>query len=154
MICLCESLNEEIYGERIAIIEDKSEIMRTFGLENEQWLHLWNIDNRILTLCYSSLDPKYDRFIVVYDYAFFCKDRDMKQAIIWHEIGHSQYPVLEGEINLHSETKCDELAFVKGCKPGLEKFLMLTYKMAKTLNNQLLLTMTKERIKALHLQYE
>ncbi|WP_062233342.1 hypothetical protein [Fictibacillus sp. FJAT-27399] len=154
MICLCEVLNEETYHERIAIIEDKQEIMRTFGLENEQWLRLWNIDNRILTLCFSSLDPEFDRFIVVYDYSLFCKDQDIKQAIIWHEIGHSQYPVLEGKIDLHSETRCDELAFTKGYKSGLEKFLRLTYKMAKTLNNQLLLSMTKERMKALNLLYK
>ncbi|SDM94064.1 hypothetical protein SAMN04488137_2689 [Fictibacillus solisalsi] len=151
MICLGEVLDQAIYRERIAIIEDKHEIMRTFGLEKEDWLQLWNIDNRILTLCYHSLDPAFDRFIVVYDYSYFCEDQEMKEAIIWHEIGHAEFPVTEGNIDLYSEKKCDELAFHKGYKAGLEAFLNLTYKMAKTLNNQLLINMTDERLKALRL---
>lgn len=150
MLCLCEVLDEKIYGERIAIVEDKPAIMNTFGLSHEKWLNVWNIDNRLLTLCYDSLDDEYDRFIVVYDYHTFCEETDVKQAIIWHEVGHAEFPVPAGDIDLAAERKCDELAHKKGYRSGLEKFLGLTYEMAKTLNNQMLLMMTTERIKALN----
>ncbi|WP_257985163.1 hypothetical protein [Bacillus sp. T33-2] len=130
---------------KVAILESKETVLNAFGLKSEQWLNVWDIDSRLLTVFYRSLDPVYQWFIVVYDYQTFCLDIEMKEAIIWHEIGHIAHPVHVGDANLDSEIRCDDLAIERGYKDGLKRVLDLTLKMAKTLNNELLANITSER---------
>lgn len=147
MKCIGELLDQEKYGVdgKIAVVENKEAVMKVFGLKNEKWLNVWNIDSRILTLFYKSFEAPYDWYIVVYDYQAFCADQDIKEAIIWHEIGHIQYPVYENQLNLESEIECDGLAIRKGHKEGIRKVLELTLKMAHSLNHDLLTKLTTER---------
>ncbi|WP_249745277.1 hypothetical protein [Mesobacillus boroniphilus] len=147
MRCIGELLDQEKYGVngRIAIIENKEAVLTVFGFKNGKWLNLWDIDSRILSLFYKSYDAEFDWFIVVYDYATFCADKDIKEAIIWHEIGHIVYPVLEQQLNIESEIQCDGLAIKNGHQEGIRKILNLTMKMAKTLNNETLTYITFER---------
>lgn len=147
MICICEELDCSKYGlsGKVAILENKQSILTSFGLKNERWLQLLGIDPRLLTVFYHSLDSRYDWFIVVYDYSAFCKDQDIKEAILWHELGHIQYPVQAGMNDLDSEIKCDELAVKQGFQSGLEKVLDLTLEMARHLNHEILQQMTTAR---------
>jgi hypothetical protein len=145
--CIGELLNQEKYGfmGNIAILENKEAIMKVFGLKNEKWLNVWNIDSRILTLFYKSYEAEYDWFIVVYDYSAFCSEPEVKEAIIWHELGHIHYPVYENQLNVESEIECDRLASKKGHKEGMRKVLDLTMCMAQSLNHDLLTEITTER---------
>ncbi|RSD25427.1 hypothetical protein [Mesobacillus subterraneus] len=147
MKCIGELLDQEKYRVkgRIAIIENKETVMKVFGLTNAKWLNVWNIDSRILTLFYKSFESEYDWYIVVYDYPAFCADPEIKEAIIWHELGHIQYPVFEQQLNLDSEIKCDGLAIMNGHKEGMRKVLDLTLSMARTLNHEILTHITTER---------
>lgn len=147
MICVCEELYPPRYGlsGKAAIVEAKQTVLKNFGLRDEHWLRLWNIDCRLLTMFYQSLDPRYDWFIVVYDYEKFCIDREVKEAIIWHEVGHITYPVGRNSISVENEIKCDHIAVNSGQKEGLKKVLDLTLNMARSLNNELLMKMTNER---------
>ncbi|WP_264738094.1 hypothetical protein [Cytobacillus firmus] len=152
MICLCEELSLSRYGlyGKIAILEDKHTILKNFGLNDGNWLSFWNIDCRLLTMLYQSLDAKYDWLIVVYDYEKFCSDIEIKEAIIWHEIGHITYPAGKNIICTDTEVQCDRIAIDYGQEEGIKKILDLTLKMAHSLNNEVLLNMTKERQKQLH----
>jgi hypothetical protein len=145
--CIGELLDSEKYyvNGRIAIIENKEAVMKVFGLKQEQWLKVWNIDSRILTLFYKSYEAEFDWFIVVYDYPAFCADQEVKEAIIWHELGHIEYPVFEQELNIDSEIQCDGLAIKNGHKEGMRKVLELTLKMASSLNHEILTQITTER---------
>lgn len=147
MICFCEELDESKYGQsgKIAVLENKTAVLKAFGLKSERWITLLEIDSRLLTLFYQSLDPAFDWFVVVYDYQAFCSDPEIKEAILWHELGHIQHPVHEHQHNLESEIQCDHLAVVNGYKNGIGKVLELTLKMANRLNNDLLAKMTSER---------
>ncbi|WP_079509179.1 hypothetical protein [Mesobacillus jeotgali] len=147
MKCIGELLNQEKYRAygRIAIIENKEAILKVFGFRSQKWLDVWDIDSRILTLFYKSYETEFDWFIVVYDYPSFCADHDIKEAIIWHELGHIEYPVYEQKVNVDSEIQCDSLAIINGHKEGIRKILNLTLKMAKTLNHEILTQMTLER---------
>lgn len=147
MKCIGELLNQEKYciKGRIAIIENKEAILKIFGLKNEKWLELWDIDSRVLTLFYKSYEADFDWFIVVYDYPAFCADKDIKEAIIWHELGHIEYPVHEQQLSIESEIQCDGLAVKNGHLEGIQKILNLTMKMAKTLNHEILTHITSER---------
>lgn len=152
MICLCEELSLSYCGLDgiIAILEDKHTVLKNFGLNDGSWLNLWNIDCRLLTMFNQSLDAHYDWFIVVYDYEKFCSDREIKEAIIWHEIGHITYPAGKNIICTDTEVQCDRVAIDYGQKEGIKKILDLTLKMARSLNNEVLLNRTKERQKQLH----
>jgi hypothetical protein len=145
--CMCELLDQEKYrvNGKIAIVENKEAVLKVFGLRNGKWLDLWDIDSRILTLFYKSYEAEFDWFIVVYDYPTFCADKDIKEAIIWHELGHIEYPVLEQHLSIESEIQCDGLAIKNGHKEGIRKILNLTMKMAKTLNHEILTQVTFER---------
>jgi hypothetical protein len=145
--CIGELLDTAKYGVpgKIAIVENKDAVLKVFGLKNEKWLSVWNIDSRILTLFYKAFDDEYDWYIVVYDYADFCEDPEIKEAIIWHELGHIEFPVYENQLSVDNEIKCDGLAIKKGHKEGLKKVLELTLKMAHSLNHDLLKKMTTER---------
>lgn len=147
MKCIGELLDQEKYrvSGKIAIIENKEAILNIFGLKNEKWLDLWDIDPRVLTLFYKSYEAEFDWFIVVYDYPAFCADKDIKEAIIWHELGHIEYPVLEQQLSIESEIQCDGLAIKNGHREGIKKILNLTMKMAKTLNHEILTHITRER---------
>ena len=147
MKCIGELLDSEKYrvNGRIAIIENKEAVMKVFGLKREKWLKVWNIDSRILTLFYKSYEAEYDWFIVVYDYPIFCAEKEIKEAIIWHELGHIDYPVYEQQISLDSEILCDGLAIKNGHKEGMRKVLELTLKMARSLNHDTLTQITTER---------
>jgi hypothetical protein len=145
--CIGELLEQEKYtvNGRIAIIENKEAILKVFGLSNGKWLDLWDIDSRILTLFYKSYEAEFDWFIVVYDYQAFCTDKDIKEAIIWHELGHIEFPVVEQQLSIESEIQCDGLAIKHGHQEGIRKILNLTMKMAKTLNHEILTQITFER---------
>ena len=147
MKCIGELLEQQKYGiqGRIAIIENKEAVLKVFGLSNGKWLDLWDIDSRILTLFFKSYEADYDWFIVVYDYPAFCADNDMKEAIIWHELGHIEFPVFEKQLSIQSEIQCDSLAIKNGHKEGMRKVLELTLKMARTLNHEILTDITSER---------
>ncbi|MDP4172013.1 MAG: hypothetical protein Q8906_15495 [Bacillota bacterium] len=147
MICLCEVLDPVKYHlkSKVAILESKHASLAAFGLRDEKWLHMWDIDTRLLTLFYQSLDREYDWFIVVYDYPEFCSDREIKEAIIWHEIGHIDHPVLSNSVQLECEIQCDELAKQNGYGSGMKCVLDLTLKMAHSLNHPLLTHMTTVR---------
>ena len=147
MKCIGELLDQEKYrvNGKIAIIENKEAVLKVFGFRNGKWLDLWDIDSRILTLFYKSYEAEFDWFIVVYDYPTFCADKDIKEAIIWHELGHIEYPVLEQEMSIESEIQCDGLAIKNGYQEGIRKILNLTMKMAKTLNHEVLTHVTFER---------
>ncbi|MCM3121777.1 MULTISPECIES: hypothetical protein [unclassified Mesobacillus] len=147
MKCIGEFLEHEKYNAygRIAIIENKEAILKVFGFKNGKWLDLWDIDPRVLTLFYRSYEDECDWFIVVYDYPSFCIDNDIKEAIIWHEIGHIEHPVPEQQVSIDSEIHCDNLAIKNGHKEGIRKILNLTMMMAKTLNHEILTQMTMER---------
>lgn len=142
-----ELLDQKEYGiqGRVAIIENKEAVLKVFGMRNGKWLDLWDIDSRILTLFFKSYEADYDWFIVVYDYPAFCADNDMKEAIIWHELGHIEFPVFEKQLSIQSEIHCDSLAIKNGHKEGLRKVLELTLKMARTLNHEILTDITSER---------
>ncbi|WP_353050283.1 hypothetical protein [Bacillus sp. ISL-47] len=144
---MCEEIDPPRYGlsGKAAIIEDKQTVLKNFGLRDGNWLRLWNIDSRLLTMFYQSLDSRYDWFIVVYDYEKFCIDREVKEAIIWHEVGHITYPVGRNCISLENEINCDHMAVKSGQKEGLKKVLDLTLDMARSLNNELLIKLTNER---------
>jgi hypothetical protein len=145
--CIGELLETEKYriNGRIAIIENKEAVMKVFGLKHHQWLKVWNIDCRILTLFYKSYEAEYDWFILVYDYPAFCADQEIKEAIIWHELGHIDYPVYEQQLSVDSEIQCDWLAIKNGHREGLQKVLELTLKMARSLNHEILTEITTER---------
>ncbi|WP_282171959.1 hypothetical protein [Cytobacillus firmus] len=149
MICLCEELSLSCWGldGKIAILEDKHTVLKNFGLNDGNWLSFWNIDSRLLTMLYQSLDSKYDWFIVVYDYEKFSSDIEIKEAIILHEIGHITYPAGKDVICTDTEVQCDRIAFDYGQEEGIKKVLDLTLKMAYSLNNEMLLNMTEERQK-------
>ncbi|ALC90777.1 hypothetical protein AM500_14005 [Bacillus sp. FJAT-18017] len=148
MICFCEELDREKYGitDKIVILEGKETILNVYGLKSGHYLELAGIDTRLLTMFYKSLIPGVDWFIVVYDYKQFCSDAEMKEAIIWHELGHIEHPVEKNQHNVESEIRCDELAIKRGYKEGIKKVLDLTHSMARTLNNQLLADMTTQRL--------
>ncbi|OCA81580.1 hypothetical protein A8F94_22175 [Bacillus sp. FJAT-27225] len=148
MICFCEELDKKKYGlnDKVVILEGKETILKIYGLKSGQHLELIGIDTRLLTMFYRSLIPGVDWFIVVYDYKQFCSDPDIKEAIIWHELGHIDHPVEKDQHNVESEIRCDELAIKRGYKEGMKKVLDLTQSMARTLNNQLLADMTNERL--------
>lgn len=152
MICIGELLGQEKYRDygRIAIIENKEAILNVFGFKDGKWLDLWDIDSRILTLFYQSYDAEYDWFIVVYDYPDFCTDKEIKEAIIWHELGHIEHPVRQMHISLDSEIQCDGLAIKNGHQEGISKILNLTMKMAKKLNHEILTQITHQRQMKLH----
>jgi hypothetical protein len=145
--CIGEVLDSKKYGisGRIAIIENRFAVMKVFGLRDDDWLKVWNIDSRILTLFYKADESEFDWYIVVYDYEAFCADLEIKEAIIWHEIGHIEYPVYENQLSVASEIECDGLAVKKGYKEGIRKVLELTLLMAHSLNHELLKKMTTER---------
>jgi hypothetical protein len=145
--CIGELLDSDKYGVigKIAIVENKNAVMKVFGLKHEKWLNVWNIDSRILTLFYKSYEDEYDWYIVVYDYYAFCEDPEIREAIIWHELGHIEYPVYENQLSLDSEIQCDGLASKKGHKEGMRLVLELTLKMARSLNHDLLTRITTER---------
>jgi hypothetical protein len=145
--CIGELLDQEKYrvNGNIAIIENKEAVLKVFGLRNGKWLDLWDIDSRILTLFYKSYESEFDWFIVVYDYPTFCTDKDIKEAIIWHELGHIDYPVPEQQLSIESEIQCDGLAIKNGHQEGIRKILNLTMKMARTLNHEILTHVTFER---------
>ena len=147
MKCIGELLEQKKYGiqGRIAIIENKEAVLKVFGLSHGKWLDLWEIDSRILTLFFKSYEADFDWFIVVYDYPAFCADNDMKEAIIWHELGHIEFPVFEKQLSIHSEIQCDSLAIKNGHKEGIRKILELTLKTARTLNHEILTDITTER---------
>lgn len=147
MKCIGELLEQEKYciQGRIAIIENKEAILKVFGFRDGKWLDIWDIDSRILTLFYQSYDADYDWFIVVYDYPAFCADMEIKDAIIWHELGHIEHPVHQSQVSLDSEVQCDGLAIKNGHQEGIRKILNLTMKMAKTLNHEILTHVTFER---------
>lgn len=147
MKCIGELLGQKKYGinGRVAIVENKEAVMKVFGLSHGSWLDLWEIDSRILTLFFKSYEPDYDWFIVVYDYPAFCADNEIKEAIIWHELGHIQFPVFEKQLCITSEIQCDRLAIRKGHKEGIQKILELTLKMARNLNHEILTDITTQR---------
>lgn len=147
MICIGELLDPDKYGVngRIAIIENKEAVLKVFGFKSGKWLDLWDIDSRILTLFYKSYEEEFDWFIVVYDYQVFCDDSDIKEAIIWHEIGHIEYPVPEHQMSIESEIQCDRLAIQNGHMAGVSKILNLTMKMASLLNHEILTHITLQR---------
>ncbi|WP_409305054.1 hypothetical protein [Peribacillus sp. SCS-155] len=155
MNCLCEVLSQEKYqmSQRVAIIEDKKTVLKFSGLIQKDWLTVWDIDSRLLTLCFDSLSDEYDKLIVVYDYEAFCADPEIKEAILYHELGHLTYPVLQGETNMEAELQCDQHAIVNGYKAGLEKVLQLMLSMARSLNNKLLLDMTTSRLHQLQFSF-
>ncbi|WNF21059.1 hypothetical protein [Mesobacillus jeotgali] len=147
MKCIGELLDQEkyrVYG-RIAIIENKEAVLRVFGFKSEKWLDIWDIDSRVLTLFYKSYEDDFDWFIVVYDYMAFCSDKDIKEAIIWHELGHIEYPVPEQQMSIESEIQCDRLAIKNGHMVGVSKILNLTMKMASSLNHEILTHITLQR---------
>lgn len=147
MKCIGELLDSKKYGVsgKIAVVENKAAVMKVFGLKNDHWLKVWNIDSRILTLFYKAFEEEYDWYVVVYNYEDFCADPEIKEAIIWHEIGHIEFPVYENQMSIDNEINCDQLASRKGHKEGMRKVLELTLKMAHSLNHELLKKMTTER---------
>ncbi|WP_226641889.1 hypothetical protein [Mesobacillus subterraneus] len=147
MICIGELLDPAKYhvNGKIAIIENKEAVLKVFGFKSGKWLDLWDIDSRILTLFYKSYEEEFDWFIVVYDYQAFCDDSDIKEAIIWHEIGHIEYPVPEHQMSIESEIQCDRLAIQNGHRAGVSKILNLTMKMASSLNHEILTHITLQR---------
>lgn len=147
MKCIGELLDSKKYGVsgKIAVVENKDAVMNVFGLKNDHWLKVWNIDSRILTLFYKAFEEEYDWFVVVYSYEDFCADPEIKEAIIWHEIGHIEFPVYENQLSIDNEINCDQLAITQGHKEGMRKVLELTLKMAHSLNHELLKKMTTER---------
>lgn len=147
MKCIGEILDADKYrvNGRIAIIENKEAVLKVFGFKSGKWLDLWDIDSRILTLFYKSFEAEFDWFIVVYDYQAFCDDSDIKEAIIWHEIGHIKYPVPEHQMSIESEIQCDRLAIQNGHMAGVSKILNLTMKMASSLNHEILTHITLQR---------
>lgn len=151
MHCLCEVLDCKKYSidKPVAILEDRSTIQKLFGL-NDKWLNMFNIDNRLMTVCYDSLDGNYLRFIVVYDYEYFCSDPEVKEAIIYHELGHIKHPVAEKEINHLAEIYCDQNAILHGYLTGVKKVLSMLSKMAHSLNNPLLIEAAETRTNALN----
>ncbi|WP_409276056.1 hypothetical protein V1499_10685 [Neobacillus sp. SCS-31] len=148
MICFCEELDYEEYGlgGKVVILESKETILQAYGLKSDRYLELAGIDTRLLTMFYKSMMPGIDWFIVVYDYKQFCSDPEVKEAIIWHELGHIENPVEKGQLSVESEIRCDELAIMRGYKEGMKRVLDMTKKMARALNNQLLDDMTSERL--------
>jgi hypothetical protein len=145
--CIGEILDPENYcvDGRIAIIENKEAVLNVFGFKSGKWLELWDIDSRILTLFYKSYEEEFDWFIVVYDYQAFCSDSDIKEAIIWHELGHIEYPVPAQQMSIESEIECDRLAIKNGHLVGVNKILNLTMKMASSLNHEILTHITLQR---------
>ncbi len=148
MICFCEELDSVRYGltGKVVILEGKETILQVYGLKSGHYLELAGIDTRLLTMFYKSMIPGIDWFIVVYDYKNFCSDPEMKEAIIWHELGHIDHPVEKDQHNVECEIRCDELAIKRGYKEGMKRVLDLTQKMANALNNKLLADMTNERL--------
>ncbi|RFU69464.1 hypothetical protein D0469_09610 [Peribacillus saganii] len=152
MMCICEELDQKKYKltGKIVIVEDKKTILKHTGLMSEDWMSFWEIDSRLLTGCFHSLNPDFDRIIVVYDYEAFCSDPDVREAILFHELGHITYPVGQGENNIEAEISCDQHAINNGFKCGLEKVLDLLLEMSQSLKNAVLADMTKHRLKMIH----
>ncbi|RDU38843.1 hypothetical protein DRW41_04605 [Neobacillus piezotolerans] len=148
MICFCEELDDEIYGlgGKVVILEGRDTILQAYGLKSGRYLELAGIDTRLLTMFYKSMMPGIDWFIVVYDYNQFCADQEVKEAIIWHELGHIENPVEKDQLSVECEIRCDELAIMRGYKEGMRRVLDMTQKMARALNNKLLDDMTSERL--------
>ncbi|WP_059170377.1 hypothetical protein [Bacillus sp. FJAT-27445] len=148
MICFCEVLDKDKYGlsGKVVILEGQDTILQAYGLKSGRILELAGIDTRLLTMFYKSMMPGIDWFIVVYDYKQFCADPEVKEAIIWHELGHIDHPVERDQLSVESEIRCDELAIMRGYKEGMRRVLDMTQKMARTLNNKLLDEMTSQRL--------
>ncbi|PLS17375.1 hypothetical protein CVD28_12485 [Bacillus sp. M6-12] len=152
MLCICEELDQAKYGlaGKVAIVEDKKAILKHTGLRSEDWLYFWDIDCRLLTGCFHSAHAEYEKIIVVYDYEVFCSEPDIREAILFHELGHLAYPVASGEQNLEAELNCDLHAVNNGYKNGLAIVLELLLKMSESLRNTLLADMTKKRLEMLY----
>jgi hypothetical protein len=150
--CLCEVLDPEKYAleKPVAILEDKESLLTLFGVPNDFWLCMFQFDSRLLTVCFESLDNEYLRFIVVYDYQFFCSDPQIREAIIYHELGHIQHPVKEKEMNIQAEIYCDQHAVSHGYLSGVKKVLKLFSKMAYSINNSMLIEAAEARTQALN----
>jgi hypothetical protein len=145
-------LDAEKYGldKPVAILEDKHSLLKLFGIQSDFWLNMFQFDSRLLTVCFESLDSQYLRLIVVYDYQFFCSDHQIREAIIYHELGHIEHPVKEKEMNIQAEIYCDQHAVSHGYLSGVKKVLKLFSNMAYSINNTLLIEAAEARTKALN----
>ncbi|WP_053363683.1 hypothetical protein [Bacillus sp. FJAT-27251] len=152
MHCLCEVLDPAKYAleKPVAILEDKKALLSLFGIPSDFWLNMFQFDNRLLTVCFESHDLDFLRFIVVYDYPHFCSDNEIKEAIIFHELGHIQHPVSGKEINHQAEISCDQHAVIHGHVNGVKKVLAMLSRTARTMNSPLLLEAAELRTKALN----
>ncbi len=156
MQCVGSILSSEKYGleKPIIVLEDKKRLLNYHGKGAGFFFSINNLDTRILTLFTESNELAYSGCILVYDYANFTSDDRIKEAIIWHEIGHLTYPVRSGkELDLIAEMKCDMLAVKKAGKRGLEKLLQNILLAGEKMNNDILMDAARKRLDFINKQY-
>lgn len=91
----------------IEVIENKAIFIESIGITEEQ-VSSYNIDTRIFLAMENFRDDPSDlnRTLVVYDYDRFKEESYLKNALLYHEIGHLFYP----GIDIQQELKCDKFA--------------------------------------------
>ncbi|PLT28208.1 hypothetical protein [Peribacillus deserti] len=151
MNCFGGILDPSTYNleKPIGILEDKKTILTAHGVSSADQLTLLGIDCRLLSVFCTSKSEDYGGFIVVFDYLHFCSDKELMDAIIWHEIGHLHNPVTLNTFNIDAEIACDRIAFENSGPAGILLLLHKTKEMGKTLGNQLLVELTNQRLDAL-----
>ncbi|MBM7691308.1 hypothetical protein JOC77_000713 [Peribacillus deserti] len=151
MNCFGGILDPSTYNleKPIGILEDKNTILKAHGVHSADQLKMLGIDCRLLSVFCTSKSEEFGGFIVVFDYMRFCSDKELMEAIIWHEIGHLANPVTLNTFNIEAEIACDRMAFENSGPSGIIKLLVKTKEMGKNLGNQLLVELTNQRLYAL-----
>ncbi|WP_174734621.1 hypothetical protein [Mesobacillus harenae] len=152
MLCVCEELTIEMLSKtyKVAIIETKPQILKLYGVPSRLWLSLYSIDTRILTFISQSTVPSYDYYIHIYDYSHFNSEKDIKLAIILHELAHIKYPDSAENDLADTEISCDMFVADKGYQVGLAKVLWMIDHLAESLSNEQLKDITIKRITSLN----
>lgn len=138
--------DHQIIHKPIGILENKIVLSHVHGSGFIDLMLSLGIDNRLLTVFYLSAVPEYSGFIVVYDFETFYSDKDMMEAIIWHEIGHLANPTDVITINQEAEQACDRLAYEKAGYQAIRNVLLETLKMGNMLQNPIIIGSLENRI--------
>ncbi|SES25883.1 hypothetical protein [Salipaludibacillus aurantiacus] len=153
MECVGSILSSDKYEleKPLLVLEDKQQLTNYHGKGIDFFFAINNLDTRILTLFTESNDRNYAGCILVYDFKSFLSDEKIKEAIIWHEIGHLTYPAGKGnELDILSEIKCDMLAVKKAGMSGLEKLLHNIVSAGEKMNNSILINAANKRLEFLN----
>lgn len=119
-------------GYKVEIIEDPELLLNTANISLEKVDEL-NLDTRILTGMYGVVAGKQQSYqIVVYNYKEFSSDKELMDAIVYHELGHILYPV-GNEDEIEQELKCDRYSAENNSVESAYRMLCMAYQEVKKL---------------------